>query len=324
MKSESCRIRALRLRTLGLGALASLTLSACGGGGGISGTVPPTGPVCNSTTGVAAGYSMGTCSSATALISLGRPIDAAVTIAPGPNYSVTLPLPGGDPVPTHNLDATNISTLNTLGDVRGLYLQKDYGAGAYIAIGDFASAVDRTSGNSKFAGGALSYTNFGLWERFVSANEGYYGGWFLPRNSAAANPVLPITGSATYTGVLVGALAPVNGNPPLYGLSGAISLTTNFATSAVNGTMSGFMLSNQLLTGPVAAPINPVNLSGSISGSGFSGTMPAGGGSGAASGTFQGAFFGPSAAGGPPEVAGRFQFVTPDAQQIVGAFGARQ
>lgn len=317
MKSKPC---GSRLGVFGAGAFAALVLSACGGGGVISG--PPV-LNCTSTTGSADGFSMGTCSSATAVKSLRQAINAAVTIAPGQSsYTVGLGALG-----THTMnnpadlsrDGSN-NLLNTLGAVRGLYLQRDFGGGAYAAIGDFSNARDHQTDASKWGAGALSYTNFGLWERFVSASEGYYGGWFVPRSAGDANPTIPTTGSATYDGVVVGALAPLSGNPPLYGLSGAISLTANFTANTVSGTMSGFALSNQIL-GVGSANIANVTMNGSIAPAGFSGTMSGGG-----SGAFEGAFFGAQPAGrtGPAEVAGRFHFLTPDARQVVGAFGARQ
>lgn len=323
--------------TIAMGVFVASALGACGGGALIGpGGGPGPGPVgtCASIAGAASGFALGTCSTVTAawgtvLESSRKPIDAIVTIAPGAtSYAVGLGALGAETLgnPTDlSLDGSG-NLLNTLGAVRGLYLQKDYAAGAYAAIGDFSDARDRTTGVSSWSSGQpLSYTNFGLWERFVSASEGYYGGWYVPRTVGDANPALPVAGSATYSAVVVGALAPAQGNPPLYGLSASLSLTANFATNAVTGTMSGFWLSNQLL-GVGAANIADVSLSGLILRSGgsgsFSGTMAGG----ASSGAFQGAFFGAEPAGrtGPAEVGGRFYFLTPDSRQVVGAFGGRQ
>lgn len=172
--------------------------------------------------------------------------------------------------------------------------------------------------------GGLSYTSFGLWERFVSASEGYYGGWYMPRTPTDAIVSLPNSGSATYTGIAVGAMAPVQGYPPSYGVSASLSLTASFSNNTVSGSMSDFQLSNVALPGglPVAWNIADVTLTGLIAAGGFTGTM----GGGADNGTFEGKFFGPATglSGAPAEIGGRFQFVTPDARQVVGAFGGRQ
>jgi len=310
-----------------LGAVA-LMLSACGGGGG--GGIVPGGVVgdCTSISGTPGGYSMGLCATATAnglvLESALQPVDAVVSVAPG-GTSYTLDLrsyPDAD-LGVHTFDhPADESLLNTLGDVQGVRFEKVYAAGTYAAVGDFSDARDRNTGASMWgAAGGLSYTNFGFWERFVSASEGYAGGWYGARSPADANPSLPTSGSATYTGVAVGGLAPVKGNPPVYGLSADLSLTAYFATGSVTGSMSNFALSTSLGANP--ANIADVSLTGSIAGSGFTGAIATAGGE---AGNFEGAFFGPQPAGktGPAEVGGRFQFVTPDARQVVGAFGGRQ
>ncbi len=302
-----------------------LTVSACGGGDG--GGILPGGGDCVSTSGASGGYSMGLCATTVApgtvvLESLCKPVDAVVTIAPTV-YSLNLSAYPGADLGTHTFNHPgNESLLNTLGALQGVRLEKYYVNGAYAAIGDFADAQDRVTSASVWGvDGGLSYTNFGLWERFVSASEGYAGGWYVARSLADANPALPNSGNATYTGVAVGGLAPVQGNPPVYGLSASLSLTANFSTNArsVNGTMSNFVLSTSL--GTNAASIANVSLNGTIAGSGFSGTMSGGG-----SGAFEGAFFGPPTGAilAPAEIGGRFQFVTPDARQVVGAFGGRQ
>ncbi len=280
---------------------------------------------------------MGTCRTLTAagtvLESQLQPITAGVTItSDASRYNLNLGALGSeffDNPADESLDGTG-AKLNTLGAVLGVYLQKNYASpvGAYAAIGDFADARDRVTNASMWpaAGVGLSYTNFGLWERFVSASEGYYGGWYLPRSAADANPALPGSGTANYSGVVVGALVPVQGNLPLYGLSASLSLTANFTSSSVSGTMNNFALSNQI-TGLSIPNIAAVSLTGTIAPGGFTGSM----GGGAASGTFEGKFFGPPTgfSGGPAEIGGRFQFVTreqdqQDARQVVGAFGGRQ
>ncbi len=294
-------------RWLGAFGAMALALSGCGGGNG-GGILPPA-VDCASTSGASGGYTMGTCSGGAVLESQLKPITAGVTIA-GSSYTLDL---SAAALGTHTFSTvTDQTDINKLGQVQGLYLQKDYVAGAYAAIGDFASAA------------GLSHTNFGLWERFVNPSEGYYGGWYVPHAAGDANPVLPGSGSATYTGVVVGALAPVAGNPPVYGLSATLSLTANFSNTSptVSGTMSDFWLSNQYLPAPQPGNIAPVTMNGTIAAGGFSGTM----GGAAASGAFEGKFFGPAtgASGGPAEIGGRFQFVTPDARQVVGAFGGHQ
>ncbi|MBW6494382.1 MAG: transferrin-binding protein-like solute binding protein [Burkholderiaceae bacterium] len=325
-----------RLGAFGAVALA-LALALAGCGGGNAGGVLPGGGVigdCPSLSGGGTGYSLGICRTPTAngtvLESQLQPTTPAVTIAPDASqYKLDFGAPLGSQMFITASDQTNI---NTLGEVKGVYLQKDdpVVVGAYAAIGDFADARERATNASLWgAAGGLSYTSFGLWERFVSASEGYYGGWYMPRTPADAIVSMPNSGSATYTGIAVGALAPVQGFPPSYGVSASLSLTASFSDNNVAGSMSNFQLSNVAL--PEGLPIPwkiagvplTVSLTGQIAAgtSTFTGSMDGDG-----KGTFEGAFFGAQPAGktGPAEIGGRFQFVTPDARQVVGAFGGRQ
>ncbi len=310
---------------------AALLLSGCGGGsgGGILPGDPVTGVIgtCASLSGAGVGYSMGTCTTGTVLESQLQPINAVVTIAPDASwYNLDLGAILGSHLFSNPADA---SISNTLGQITGVHLQKADGS---ASIGDFADARYQATGASVWpVGGGLSYTNFGFWERFVSPSEGsYLGGWYVPRTLADANVSLPISGEAKYTGIAVGAMAPIQGYPPSYGLSASLSLTANFSNNNVTGLMSNFQLSNAALFGdvPLAWSIDSVPLTVSLTGqidagtSTFTGDMAGG----AKEGTFEGAFFGAQPGGktGPAEIGGRFQFVTPDARQVVGAFGGRQ
>ena len=134
---------------------------------------------------------------------------------------------------------------------------------------------------------------------------------------------MPATGTATYTGNITGLAI----NTSTFGTiqSGAVSLSVDFASKTVTGSVTNIVTEGLDDTAPTGTMSN-INLTGSIAGTSF--TLTATGAAAAAgntvniagsSGTFGGTFFGPNAA----EIASS-STMTASGITVLAAFGARQ
>ena len=143
---------------------------------------------------------------------------------------------------------------------------------------------------------------------------------------------MPTTGTATYSGGAVGyVVQPVANNSKNAGqFFGTSSLTANFATNAVNGSVTSINVYsvNNGGTGPtLLGTMNDIGLAGTISGSTFGGNANVTGSAGTAfdiagaTGLVKGGFYGPSA----NETAGVF-YLTGGTNNtaLMGSFGAKQ
>jgi hypothetical protein len=163
----------------------------------------------------------------------------------------------------------------------------------------------------------LNYVKLGTWRYFESSGVNGYEGAMLTGYQTQAGHV-PTSGSASYLGVgspnpssktggVTGQVwVPSGGGNPIQGggVSGSASLNVNFATGAVDGQLSNMQVGGNAVG---SLPWNTINLTGTMSGSGMSGTTSTSGPpvsapgyfpqgfSSAATGTFKGALFGPNA-----------------------------
>jgi len=166
---------------------------------------------------------------------------------------------------------------------------------------------------------SLDYALYGAWmqengDQVLQSNElvaAAYGGLETPLNN------MPTAGAFTYTGQTLGLGVDSAGN--IAGIAGNLSLTADFASHSVNGTINNMALST---AAGVSYPGTTAQLNGGISGNGFNGTMDVKNASSAAvgSGTFDGRFFGPNA----EEVAGKWAYDGSDGSKAIGAFGAKR
>jgi hypothetical protein len=136
---------------------------------------------------------------------------------------------------------------------------------------------------------------------------------------------MPSSGSATYSGGTVGYVAIGNGVNGISGnFSGSATLTANFSSRSISGTLSGLTPSSSLASAGVS--MGDITLSNAtISGSGFSGGTVSGTvtktSTSTATGTFAGGFNGTKAA----EVAGTYAMSNASSQvSVVGSFGAKK
>lgn len=211
------------------------------------------------------------------------------------------------PVFDLNIPALSLSASNVRGD------------GTVVTLADgskIAAAV-----------GTLNYTLLGAWTYApASGGTAYFGA--IAAGSATPAGSVPTAGSATYNGTganggAVGAYFVPSGSGTIAAgsLQGSVSVTANFATNAVNGSMTSMTATPS--SGGTATPWNDVTLSGSISrssgpvtainGTTVAGAAPAGAGtagfSSSATGKFFGGFFGPNT----DEVGGTWTLTDPNA-----------
>jgi len=189
-------------------------------------------------------------------------------------------------------------------------------------------------GKINAAFGTMTYTLLGGWAYTpASGNKAYIGqvvtGYGTPQAS------VPTTGTANYsgTGGVIGAYTvPTASNTIELGiLNGDASLSVNFATNATTGSFSNMQAkaigsttttpwNNLTLTGTLTTGANAQTLDGPITTTGATGTA---GFSGAASGSFHGALYGPTA----QEIGGMWTLSESTAsggKAAVGTFGAHQ
>jgi hypothetical protein len=175
----------------------------------------------------------------------------------------------------------------------------------------------------------LSYASFGTWTLQACSNssdcDSTYAGTFGGAQGGSYQTQTLPTGTATYNGGATGfVLQPVGTNPlNAARFSGAATLTANFTTGAVTGGVSG-ITAYHAETGAAVGSVNNIGMTATITGTTFNGTTSVTGGAGTAfdiagaTGTVNGAFFGPAA----QEAAGVFN-VTGGANNttLLGSFG---
>jgi hypothetical protein len=191
------------------------------------------------------------------------------------------------------------------------YLGNKQANGASIATFEFkASNIDVTLTADGIAGiiPNSSFTQIGL----TTSNLNYtmLASWVIPSNTSLGvsiagvgvsgfqtpGPALPTSGTATYTGA-GGATGTVVIPTDFTSVKGDVTVNVNFGTGSLNGNLTNMIAR----PGVAASPWNNVSLTGSLSGATFSGSTaatssPSSGfsfGAGA-TGTFNGAFYGPS------------------------------
>gem|GEM_PF-3073049 len=139
---------------------------------------------------------------------------------------------------------------------------------------------------------ALSYASFAVWTH-VDPTSNLNQQTFYLIGQATPTTGMPVTGSASYNATLRAEVLQYTGSTLVATntFGGSATLTANFATGAIATTLTPDPTS---LGGNVTLQPNYTG-TGTISGSGFSGTLSGPGGNVATSGAFSGGFFGPTA-----------------------------
>ena len=254
-----------------------------------------------------------------------------------PTGSVPLVTPGG--TVTAALGGSNAYT--TSGN--------DVGQMGDVTKGDLTITASTDTKLTKTGGGAfaefdtavgLTYASFGVWSLNPCANTAtclpaYVGSYGGAQNGQMQTATMPKAGSATYTGGAAGYVvqSAVAGTAPKYNAGqfwGTSSLTANFATNALTGSITNitaYSVNNSGSGQTALGTVNAIALTGTISGSAFTGTTSASTTKGTAfnptgaTGSLTGGFYGPAA----NEVAGVFSLNGGTYKTtLVGSFGARQ
>lgn len=176
----------------------------------------------------------------------------------------------------------------------------------------------RTLTISDPASSRLNYTVLGAWGYAANATAARTTDGWLAFGSATRGSDLPLSGTATYSGVMFGRYAD---GTDLWSVSASANATADFANRSVSLNTSGTQIANLAGT-PTLQPASDLNLSGTLSyasgSNALGGTLSTTSG---LSGPAAGQFYGPAAA----EIGGTF-FVSDsaDTKQMAGSFGLRQ
>lgn len=176
-----------------------------------------------------------------------------------------------------------------------------------------ASATDGNRTNS-IESRYLDYTQFGVWEskqhNDALALTDHRGGAF--HQGFETNPDnMPGTGSASYSGEMVG-VASKNGVQ--YDIAGEVSMTANFGTGRVSGSIDTNNTFNNIVLNETGISGNKFAGNATVQSSGAAGAF-----NDSASGTYRGTFYGPSA----DEVGGTF-LIRDGSNFAAGGFGGRE
>lgn len=299
---------AIILGNLGKSAAVStiaLALAGCGGGSGGVSFIPPPPMQTPTPTPTPTPHATGLAViSAPARGSTGAGLIPIFATVGGPNFTTPL---AGQVLPmlqtTVVLDATSIKPDASLNSAGGIVTASPNSIS--IEIGVFSAQPD-ASGYSDLDWTRVGYWSTGdiwdYWEDVVRHRGVFVAGYETPGSA------MPTSGSATYSGNASGSVfypvAQGSGAGPCncdetY-VSGTGTLTANFGTRVLAGSLTGMMTQRPGDDGRV--PWNDIAFTGTITGNGFSGdsrvtTSPSGYaslGSGA-TGTLEGKFFGPHA-----------------------------
>jgi hypothetical protein len=312
---------------LALTATAALLAVACGGGGGGSSgptNIPGFTGACSSLAGQAQGYVIGTCDTAVGagIVSEAtfQNIATAVSETASRQYSLQIPNNLGGPAIALALGQANvIDTSGVSGAVGGI--PTGFALDRSVSSSDLVSLID-VSGTL----GASREVSFGLFARSKQLGEQFLSGFAGPAFGKAATPVTGLpTGTVSYTGSLVShyiftssAIAPA-GTIARRPISGDTSVTVNFATGAVTGTLKSFQIRTSGIAGPLI--INDITFTGTLAAgsNSFTGTIPGPSGP-SGGGIVKGTLYGPTGL----QMAGQFAGFASDGRLLTGSFGIKQ
>lgn len=306
--------------------LASLGLSACGGGNGtsIANNPPPTpapAPTPSNADVVNLQYPQSFLTSAAALHST---VDSTQTVTAGSSSQSDFATSGtylkyDKAADSYTLivgqngvsDATTFTPAQkgAVGNSQGVPLVT-YSQGTAPNTTTLLLGVPGPTGTT------LTYTNFGVWLKTAGgAGSGTIDSVAFAYGIPTATTDVPKTGTISYTGVFAGIY---NAPGSALGLGGTVSVSGDFATGAINTDFAGNSYGGQ---GQIVDSFNFAGNGSIVSGqNSYSNTLSGNSGSATGlSGSLKGAFFGPAAA----ETGGTF-LLTGAGQTAVGAFGAKK
>jgi hypothetical protein len=272
-----------------------------------------------------------------------------LTITPNSDGSVDITIPAG---------ASSTGIADALHIPKGSFTNDTNTGAGFVAPAGTQEAVVTTTGT----GGTPTAADILIFDKTVAATAtntaaglqySEFGFWSAPNDGTTQPTVasvfgfgqketaaMPVTGTATYTGVAAGAA--VN-NAHAAEWVGTANMTANFAANTVGGTITGINVTdaNHDTQGSIVGTMNNITMAGAtISGATFAGsttgtaTIAATGSAGtfmditgANTGRFGGTFNGPTTATAgstPQEVAGTFSLSGGgNNAKVIGSFGAK-
>jgi hypothetical protein len=334
-------------------ALVSAILAGCGGGGGSAPSVnaPPAAGFtagsssCGANQGAdtfatSSGALLGSCEEYTASIAPTRVSTAfksagtqfPLTFSATAGYTLSLPVlePGSVTISAASVLSSNGGLLTaSLGDLSGTTVQFIPPAdtsGAASTVYDFGTTKDKLGQPLM----NLKYSRYGVFSRFKTRVEGYYGGWALGTPSTSPLP----TSSTTFTGFVTGVLGRDAASPNSGAASGFAAKVVIIvdATSTANPVKSVLIEQITYSSAAGAAPVPLATVSSvvpSASTMGVSGitaqfsSADLGAGKGLSNAALAGSFWGAGGTALVSEIAGTIKFTTTDGRNGIGAFGAK-
>lgn len=184
-----------------------------------------------------------------------------------------------------------------------------YGYTPYWASSSTSSAAKPGNPGLNSAELDFEYQSFGVWNEHTGFNGGITA-W--SHGQATPGQAVPTTGSATFTGKLLGLYVSPAGTGAMAGAN--VTVDANFSSRSL-----GFASSGSALQG---SPAPQLDLRGTLTyapgQSAFSGTLT--NASGSLSGSSKGQFYGPKA----EELGGAFMMKGSGAETFAGAYGAKR
>ncbi len=222
-----------------------------------------------------------------------------------------------------SFDTSTATTVNRLGAT-----VTEYTGSVTSSTDSTAPAASPATLRSYGTAVGLQYSDFGSWNvKNAGSGASEYAGLYAGAvQGGAMTAVMPTTGTATFSGGATGSVAQPNGTNLSANFYGSASMTANFATGGITGSITGMQayVGNSATT---IGTINAVGFAAAISGSTFAGTTSVTTGSGTAFnisgavGQVKGGFYGPNAA----EAAGVFNLTGGNnGITMTGAFGVKQ
>lgn len=263
------------------------------------------------------------------------------------DYTVSDANVGGGTLVIYHQTPSNAASVILTGELKIPNLSLDIPIFAGGLNGATSAGVPNGGGEFNADFGALTYTVLGRWDYESPNIAGEIIGYSL---GGFQTPVggIPAAGTATYNGIASnnvpgGGVAPTIDSsggavavisypnpilyPPIIGVrvAGKASITVNFGNSTVTGSLTTL----QYVSGGTSTKTwNDVTLTGSLSGAAISGTTavsapatdPVLGFSNSATGTFNGALYGPNG----QEIGAIWSLYDPCGKSALGAFVAKQ
>lgn len=307
-------------------AIASMFLSACGGGGGSGGTVPTTSTTSTTPTGTPfTSWSAVTAGSTVVVPGMSQQVTRTADFTTGLITSISAP------TAVDTAASFFTETLNSSGTITKVVITSptgnisfDAAAGdtiSYLGNAPWILAAEKNDRSALVMGAdpdifGWEYQSFGVWSAGRTTESGSAG--VMSVGAPTAGAAIPTAGTATFTGTSNGVYVDAAGLD--YHVDSDVSVNANFAARTLILSSTGTITSRDFFA--TTSPAPNLNLTGTLAyaagTNSFAGTLTNGG---TLSGTSTGRFYGPSA----QELGGVFVLkANSGVETYGGAYGAKR